>query len=146
MTVSRAQIIGRLREKQAKDLLRRGFKVQARARLLLGGAGPAHPKRVDTGQLRSSIQVRLLEHGGSGGSPLVRIGTGLKHARFVHDGTGVYGPRHRPITPKTAKVLVFPSGTYGAKRGKFKGLVVVRSVKGMRRNRFLKDALVAARD
>jgi len=136
MAVTQAQIIGRLREMQAKDLLRRGFKVQARARLLLSGAGPNHPKRVNTGMLRSDIQVQLIA---VTGSPKVRVGTNRKYARWVHDGTGIYGPRKMPITPKRAKALSFKSSTTGRR-------VTVRSVKGMRKNEFLKDALPAARD
>lgn len=136
MTPSKQQIIGRLREAQAKDLLKRGFKVQARARILLSG-GAGHPKRVDTGLLRSSIQVNLV----STAKPKVRIGTNRKYARWVHDGTGIYGPRRVPITPKRGKVLVFKSKAFGGPKGK----VFARSVKGMRKNQFLKDAMPAAK-
>lgn len=146
MAMSQAQLIGRFRIRQGQDLLRRGLKVQAKARQLISGAGASHPKRVATGQTRSSIQVQLKSHGGSGGSPLVRVGTGIKRSLWIHEGTGIYGPRRRPITPKSAKVLVFPSQKFGAKKGKFRGQVVVRSVKGMRRNQFLKDAIPAAKD
>ena len=142
MAINHAKLVGRIRVAQGKDLLRRGLNVQARARVLISGAGGSHPRRVATGQTRSSIQVQL--RGGVGGSPFVRVGSGLKRARWIHDGTGLYGPRHRLITPKSGKVLVFPSARYGAKKGKFRGMVVVRSVKGMRRNQFLKDALPAA--
>lgn len=140
--VSEAQLIGRWRPAVARDLLRRGFKVQARARVLLGGGG-GHPKRIDTGDLRSSVQVQLRA---LAGAPVVRIGSNRKTARWVHDGTGIYGPRGRPITPKSAKVLVFSSALYGSKTGKNRGKVFARSVKGMRPNPFLKDALPAARD
>lgn len=143
MAINRSALIGRLRVAQGKDLLRRGFKVQARAKLLLGGAGGAHPKRVQTGNLRSSIQVQPRS---IGGSAVVRVGTGVKYSRFVHDGTGLFGPRRRKITPKRAQVLVFSSTKYGAKRGKFKGKVVTRSVRGMRPNKFLEAALRAAKD
>lgn len=136
------QIIGHFEPAQAKDLLRRGLKVQAKARRLVGGA-EGHIKRVNTGDLRSSIGVKLIE---VAGKPAVRIGTGKKYAHWVHDGTGVYGPHRTRIVPKTAKALVFASKTYGAKKGKFKGKVVVRSVRGMQKNEFLKDALPAAHD
>lgn len=139
--VSEAQLIGRWRPAQARDLLRRGLKVQARARVLLSG-GAGHPKRIDTGDLRSSIQVQLRA---LAGAPVVRIGSGKKHAAWVHDGTGIFGPRGRPITPKSAKVLVFPAA-YGAKAGKNRGKVFTRSVKGMPGNPYLRDALPAARD
>lgn len=140
--VSVAQLIGRFRPKQAKDLLRRGLKVQARARVLLGGAA-GHPRRIDTGQTRSSVQVRLVS---SVGHPAVRVGSGLKRALWIHEGTGIYGPRHRKITAKSGGVLVFSVKSGGAKRGKFRGKVVVRSVRGMKPNHFLRDALPAARD
>lgn len=143
MPPSAEQIRGRLKPAQAKDLLRRGLKVQARARELLGGTGPDHPRRVDTGDLRSSIQVQLRD---AGGVAVVRIGSNRKIARWVHDGTGLYGPRREKIVPRTARALVFSSTKYGHKSGRYRGKVVVRSVKGMRRNRFLRDALPAARD
>lgn len=140
MAPTEAQIIGHFQPAQAKDLLRRGLKVQAKARRLVGGA-EGHPKRVASGLLRSSIDVKLIE---IAGSPAVRIGSGKKYAKWVHDGTGIYGPHNTRIVPKTAKALVFASKQYGAKKGKFKGKVVVRSVKGMQKNEFLKDALPAA--
>lgn len=144
MAVNRGKLIGRIRVAQGKDLLRRGLKVQARARLLISGAGAGHPKRVATGQTRSSIQVQLRR--ATGGSPLVRVGSGLKKALWIHEGTGIYGPRRQLIRPTRASVLVFPSAKYGAKKGKFRGMVAVRYVRGMRPNKFLKDALPAARD
>lgn len=122
----------------AKDLLKRGARVQARARKNLGG-GQSGPKRVRTGLLRVSIgvQLRLKSTGRS-----VRIGTDLYYSYWVHEGTGLYGPRHRVITPKHGKVLVFPSTGRGVpKTGKWAGKRVVRSVKGMRPNRYLTNAL-----
>ena len=125
----------------AKDMLRRGIRVQSQAkRNLAGGAGK--PRRIRTGMLRNDISVRLVV---VRGVPAARVGTGKSYARFVHDGTGIYGPHHRRITPKRGKVLVFPSKVYGRKRGKYAGKVVVRSVKGMRPNAFLADALIAAK-
>jgi len=140
--VTEQQLRGKYSALVAKDLYRRGLKVQGRARVLLGGAA-GHPKRVNTGALRSSVQVQLRTFGGA---PAVRIGTNLFYARYVRQGTGIYGPRRQKIVPRRAKALVFKSAKYGAKRGKFRGKVVVRSVKGMRPNDFLTDALRAARD
>jgi hypothetical protein len=137
--VTQAQLIGRYRAAQAKDLYRRGLKVQSRARLLLSGAGAGHPKRVDTGHLRSSVQVQLRQYGA--GKPAVRIGTNVRYARWVHDGTGLYGPRRRLIRPKRAKVLRFSGRRYGKT-----GYIYARHVKGMKPNAFLEDALIAARD
>lgn len=136
MPPTERQIIGHFRPAVAKDLLRRGFKVQARARINLNGGG-TRPRRVNTGILRSSIQVQLVQ---TPGPPRVRIGTNRRYARWVHDGTGVYGPKKMPITPKTKKALKFTTATYGIKR-----TIVVRQVKGMKKNEFLKDALPAAK-
>jgi hypothetical protein len=117
----------------ARDMMRRGYKVQARARQLLGGGGPQNPKRINTGYLRSSISVRLIVRS----HITVRIGTSLRYALWVHDGTGLYGPLRRRITPKNARALRFRV------KGK-SGYVFAKSVRGMKRNQFLKDALPAA--
>lgn len=57
------------------------------------------------------------------------------YAIYRIKGTGIYGPRGRPITPKSAKVLVF--------RGADGNLVYAKSVKGTRPSPFLVDALKA---
>ena len=123
-----------------KDLLRRGLLVETQAKRNLGGIGG--PKRIDTGRLRASIATQVVRRNGD---PAVIVGTNVKYAIFVHDGTGLYGPLHRLIKPKHGRVMVFPSKLHGKKKGKFKGKVVAQSVKGMRRNQFLKNALTAAR-
>lgn len=125
----------------ARDMQRRGKRVEARAKQNLAGAN-GKPKRIDNGHLRSSINAVPVMTGGVPGS---RIGTRLYYARWVHDGTGLDGPRHSRIYPKTAKALVFVSKGYGAAGGAFAGKVVVRSTRGMKPNPFLKDALPAAR-
>jgi hypothetical protein len=79
------------------------------------------------------------------GYPAVRVGTHLKYARWVHDGTGLYGPRHAMIKPRSAKFLVFKSARYGAKKGKGKGKVFVKQVRGVQPNPFLKSAIPYAK-
>lgn len=118
----------------AKDLLKRGYRVQTMAKLLISGAGAGHPKRVNTGLTRSSIRVRLIALP----DLAVRVGSPLLRAKWIHDGTGVYGPRKHLITPHTSSVLKFKP------KGKLK-YVYVKSIRGMRRNRFLKDALKMAK-
>lgn len=127
----------------AKDLMKRGARVESRAKRNVSGIGGSGPKRVDTGHLRSSIKHQLVIR------PIglsVRIGTNVYYARFVHDGTGIYGPRKRVIRPKRAKALVWRSQKYGQKSGKFRGFVVAKSVKGMKPNPFLAAALPAFRN
>jgi hypothetical protein len=115
-----------------KDMFKRALKVQAAARRNLNNS----PRRVNTGALRASIYVKPIS---VDGYPGFRIGSPLKYARFVHDGTGIYGPKGRPITPKHAKYLRFkPKGAAH--------FLYVKQVKGMRPNPFLKDALKAARN
>lgn len=125
----------------AKDLLKRGVRVQSRARRNLNGATGSGPRRVNTGLLRASIDVQLVLQPKD---LAVRVGTGVYYALWVHDGTGLYGPKRTVIRPKQAKALVFRSKIYGAKKGKFAGRVVVKYVRGMKPNPFLKNALSAA--
>jgi hypothetical protein len=119
----------------ARDLLRRGLKVEAAAKLKCP---------VDHGRLRSSIHAALVitERG-----LVCEVGTDVKYAMWVHDGTGLYGPRHARIYPKNARVLVFtprvsaPGGPLIARKNR--KTVFVRSTRGMRGTPFLRDALPA---
>lgn len=115
-----------------KDMLRRGIRVENRAKALLA----ENPKRIDTGRLRSSIATVPFSYKGTFG---VRVGTNVQYAIFVHEGTGLYGPLGRMIIPRRAKFLKFtPKGSPRA--------VFARMVRGMRANPFLRDALPVARD
>jgi len=106
----------------ARGVLRMSKKVERKAKRLAP---------VDKGQLRASITSQVVFRGGL---PIGRVGTNVKHAMWVHEGTGIYGPRGMPIRPKNGKVLVFrPKGA--AKN------VYVKSVKGMKGRPFLRDAL-----
>lgn len=59
----------------ARDLLRRGYKVEAQAK---------HDAPVDTGRLQASIKV---EEGTPESSIGVEIGSDVNYAHWVHDGT-----------------------------------------------------------
>lgn len=120
----------------ARQALIRGIKVQTAARRNLGGGTGSGPKRVDTGLLRASISVQLRTW--ASGDIAVRIGTNVYYAFWVHEGTGIYGPRHTPIVPKRARYLRFkPKGM-----AKY---IYRKSVKGMKPNPFLVKALPAAK-
>lgn len=106
----------------AKRLLRIGYKIEK-------GAKRRCP--VDTGRLRSSIHTE--ESNTSSGAPLVRVGTNVEYAIYIHDGTGVLGPRGVPITPVSSSVLVWTD-----KKG---NTVFAKSVRGMKPRPFLKNAL-----
>ena len=115
----------------ARDLFRRGKNVEAEAKKNLQRT----PRRVDTGRLRSSINTQLFS---LGGKLVVRVGTNVEYALFVHEGTGLYGPKGAYIYPKTAKFLAWKTR---------KGVrVYAMKTRGMRPNPFLKDAVKAAKD
>lgn len=119
----------------AKDMLRRGLKVEAQAKRNLAGAN-GRPKRIDTGQTRASINTRLVTYRTL---PAARVGSPLRRATWIHGGTGIYGPRRQPIRPTRAKRLRFKPK--GGNR-----VVYAKSVEGMKANPFLTDALSAAAD
>lgn len=108
-----------------KDVMRRGRRVEAAAKRRV---------HVKTGRLQRSIKARRDR---SEGEAAVVVEATAKHARFVHDGTGVYGPTGLPIQPKTRSVLKFRVGGV---------TVFAPSVRGQRGTHFLRDALPAAVD
>lgn len=119
----------------ARDMLRRGLRVETRAKQNLAGRGG--PRRIDTGRLRASVTTTLVR--ARGGAPAVRVGSDVDYAILVHNGTGVFGPSGSPIRPRSARFLVFvPRG--GSQK------VFARQVRGMEPNPFLLNALAAARD
>lgn len=88
---------------------------------------------VDEGRLRNARTSSVTDQG----ARLVgRVEFTADYAIAVHEGTGIYGPNHRPIKPTHGKFLVF--------RGRDGSLVFARQVKGMRPRPFLVDALKAA--
>lgn len=100
----------------------------------------------DEGALRASIDgtVRV-----EGLRVIGRIGSPLHYAIYVHDGTGIYGPRGKPIVPIFAKALAFepgrmvgplPRGGKTAPKGE-RGMVFALSSKGSPPNPFLFTAL-----
>ena len=107
-----------------RDLQLRGTAVKNKAQRLCP---------VNNGRLRQSIEVEMAVEGGV---PVARVGTNVEYALWVHEGTGIYGKRGRPITPVRAKALRFtPRGGPTLFR---------RSVAGQRGVPFLTDALDAA--
>lgn len=80
----------------------RGERVASRARQLLAG-------KVETGRLRNSIKTKPPQRIGLRKRGItVQVGSfGVQYAKWVHDGTGIYGPHGSPIVPRTAKFLRF---------------------------------------
>lgn len=116
-----------------KDLHRRCLNVQNQAKRNLERA----PRRVDTGTLRSDIHIQLLTGSGNPPTPIGRVGFNVFYGIYVHDGTGIEGPRGTYIRPRQARFLRWKN-----KRGRY---VYARKVAGMAPNPFLKDALSAAK-
>lgn len=98
---------------------------------------------VREGRLRSSIGRRVEVRGNS---IVGSVGSPLDYAKYVHDGTGLYGPRRAWIYPTRAQVLVFTvRGPVGplqqGKKTSDSGLVYARRVRGMPGSPFLTSAL-----
>lgn len=133
---------------------------QALRNLLLGQNGPVAKKMydvgrqiqneakrrcpVDEGRLRASIENTLTTEGSR---IIVRVGTRVEYAQYVHNGTGVYGPEGKPIVP----LRTFSKNpTVGALRAaalrwvnKGGETVFARYSRGTRPNPFLTDAFKA---
>lgn len=119
-----------------ENMFQRGLRVETRAKQNLN---LNTPRRVDTGRLRASIGTSRIRVEVKGFMVRgARVGTRVFYGRHVHEGTGLYGPRKRLIVPIRAKALRFkPKGEAG--------FIYVKSVKGMKPNRFLTDAIPAAK-
>jgi hypothetical protein len=59
---------------------------------------------VDTGRLRASIKHRVRV---AGRAVVGTVGTNVRYGQFVHEGTGIYGPRGQWIYPQRGQFLVF---------------------------------------
>ena len=122
----------------AQDLDRRARAVQNQAIRLCP---------VNEGRLRGSISREIaVEPNGL----TARVGTNVEYAMFVHEGTGLYGPRGRYIVPVKGDFLKWAatnnSGT-GRRRykgGKTQAYVYAKRSRGVRGRPFLRDALPAA--
>jgi hypothetical protein len=129
-----------------RDLLRRGLRVQTAAKRKC----PAN-----FGRLRGSITPQLVFTAELGSKvPVMEVGTNVRYALAVHNGTGIYGPRATPIRPVKGRYLVFTirGGPKRNAQGQFiKGsktgnrVIFAKEVKGQKGVPYLKDALDAAR-
>lgn len=77
-----------------------------------------------TGQLQKSITSQVLS------DTEAVVGSNLFYARFVHDGTGIYGPLQRKITPRRKKALYWKDAAHP-----------VKSVRGQKPQPFLAEAV-----
>lgn len=114
-------------------------------------AEAARNVRRDTGALAASLESTVNVY--SGRLVVGRVGSSLHYARYMHEGTGIYGPRHAPIYPLWTKALRFkpgrmigplPAGKRGSSPEKRGGWVFARSVKGVPPHPFLVEAFERA--
>lgn len=64
----------------AQNMYARGIAVQSAAKRRLAYG----PRRIDTGRLRNSIQMVEMQRDGV---PVIRVGSGVHYAAYVHQGT-----------------------------------------------------------
>lgn len=114
------------------DLQRRAKNVRERARQLVGERS-AEP----TGELAGSIRFVTTRTGED--SYRAQVGSDLRKAIWVEEGTGVHGPHRTPIVPTGGQFMRFRSRM-------FVGFISARSVLGQPGKHYLRDALQAARD
>lgn len=73
-----------------------------------------------TGNLVNAITTAADDTGG-----LVYVSGAAPYARYVHEGTGIYGPKGQPIRPKLKKALFWAGAAHP-----------VRQIKGIKPNPF----------
>lgn len=121
--------------------------LRVRANRVLNAARRNAP--VDEGRLRASIAVEFTT--GPDGEPVARIGSNLPYALFVHEGTGIYGPKGQMIRPLNGRFMRWPiknnsgSGNRRYSGGATAGYAYARETRGSPARPFLRDALDAAR-
>jgi hypothetical protein len=94
--------------------------------------------KVDEGTLRASIQRVVIP---AAGRVIGRVGTGLMYGLYLHEGTGIYGPRGRPIRPVRRKFLRFEVKSGRSAVGR-RPVVFAKEVKGVRGDKWLLRALI----
>jgi phage gpG-like protein len=105
-------------------LLRAGMVVVAATKDHIKSGGPGWPPNhtgtpllFKTGRLMNSLTVNV-------DGDTAEVGTNVFYARWLQEGTGIYGPTGQRIFPKTKKALAWDGH-------------VVRSIAGMQPRRFL---------
>lgn len=103
-----------------------------------------------TGNLRRSIHI------GTVTETSAQVIAGANYARYIEEGTGLYGPRKRKIVPVTKKALRWMGGPAGSlrlsgsprsgKAGAGAGAIFARSVKGRKATPFFFSGIKNAID
>ena len=91
------------------------------------------------GTLSGSINYKIRREGPFA---VATVGTNVKYAPYQEYGTGVYGPRGVPITPKNKRVLAWRTGSKSFMGMKYGGQWhFAKSVKGVRPKKFMQSGL-----
>lgn len=96
---------------------------------------------VDEGRLKTSIEYTTKV---TNERVTVTVGSPLPYAVYVHEGTGVHGPKGVPIVPKTRQFMKFRydgKAAVGTTPVEKRGWVFAKSVQGQKPNPFLVNAL-----
>lgn len=93
--------------------------------------------KVDEGNLRNSVDRTV---GVFGSRVIGRVGTGVIYGLYLHEGTGIYGPKGAPIRPVRRQFLRFEVKSGTAAVGS-RPVVFAKSVKGVRGDKWLVRAL-----
>lgn len=125
----------RSRFSRAPMLMRQAAEETLQVATLVAEGAAKENAPIDKGLLRGSIHSDIR---GDGFDMIGVVGTNLEYAPYQEFGTGIYGPKAAPITPKQGKFLVF--------RGKSGNLVFARSVAGSRARKFMAKGLQAVKD
>jgi len=100
-----------------------GFTVRGSGGRFTSATQQFDPGHIFTGGFRSRTIV----------SAVVELNPLVRHAKWVHEGTGIYGPAHHPIVPRVKPFLVFR--WHGRRFEK-------KSVKGQKPQPFLTEAYI----
>lgn len=95
--------------------------------------------RVDEGQGRASIHHTIDVHATR---VISRIGSPLTYMYWQHEGTGLFGPKRRRITPVRAKFLRFEVKSGKAAKGS-RPVIFATSVAGVKGDKWLVRAFKA---
>lgn len=98
-------------------LLRAGVVATTAAKDRIDAGGPGWPPNATetsllhrTGRLLASLTAGASGSVSSLSSDTIEVGTNVRYARWLQEGTGIYGPSGEPIRPKNGKVLSFMLG------------------------------------
>lgn len=102
---------------------------------------------LDTGKLINKIR-KPNKPTMDGNVAYIEVKCAAKHALFVHEGTGIYGPKRRAIVTQKPMVIILrtPRQVENAKRNgvsdaRIGMIIMTRKVRGQRAKQFLKMAL-----